>query len=159
MDTQDRRENNPDEEAGRKTIRNRDVMVLSHVLYTIQDLRIAEQMRDWQQDRLYSMTQRITGMPCGGNPQDIGDKIAAVGELEKKYSKQCTEYLRALKNIEIILNKINDGKLRTFVVMRYVFQMENTKIMTELNMKRRKFEQMCKAVEQAPDMEHVVWRA
>jgi hypothetical protein len=159
MDEKEKRKESFPEEEGQRTIRNRDVILLSHVLYTIQDVSNTEQMRQWQQDRLYSMTQRITGMPGGGGKgQDMGDKMADIGELEEKYAKQFTKYLRELKSMEIILNRIKSREMQTFVIMRYVFGMENNKIMTALNMKRRKFEQACKAVEQAPDMEHVVWR-
>jgi len=157
MNAEDRRkETAPEEE--QRSIRNRDIMLLSRILYTIQDVSITEQMRSWQQDRLFNMTQRITGMPGGGGqPTGLEEKLATIGELEEKYSKQCTKYLRTLKDAEIILNGIENPQLRTFVIMRYVLGMENSRIMTELNMKRRRFEQACKAIEQAPDMAHVGW--
>ncbi len=159
MEGQDKRKGIIPEEEGQKTIRNRDIILLSRILYTIQNVSITEQMRSWQQDRLYNMTQRITGMPGGGGvPNGYEENMATIGELEEKYAKQCTKYLRTLKDAEIILNGIKNHQLRTFVIMRYVLGMENTKIMTELNMKRRKFEQACKAIEQAPDMVHVAWQ-
>ena len=146
------------EEERSRTIRNRDIVLLSRILYTIQNVSITEQMRSWQQDRLYNRTQRITGMPGGGGrPSGYEENMATIGELEDKYAKQCTKYLRTLKDAEIILNGIQNSQLRTFVIMRYVLGMENSRIMTELNMKRRRFEQACKAIEQAPDMAHVVW--
>ena len=147
------------EEEGTRMIRNRDIIPLSHILYAIQDVSTTEQMRQWQQDRLYAMTQRITGMPGGGSqPTGYEENMATIGELEEKYGKECQEYTRELLKAEKILNGIKSRTMRTFVVMRYVFGIGNSEIMKRLNMKRRRFEQACKAIEQAPDMEHVQWQ-
>lgn len=142
-----------------RTIRNRDIILLSHILNMIQDVGLTEQKRLWMQDRLFSMSQHITGMPGGGErPAGLEEPLAAIWELEEKYAKECREYLRDISRAEQILNHIQCRSMRTFVMMRYVFNLGNTEIMKRLNMKRRRFEQACKAIEQAPDMEHVVWR-
>lgn len=145
-------------EEGTKTIRNRDIILLSQIRYMIQDVSMTEQKRQWMQDRLFAMSQHITGMPGGGSqPAGLEEPLAAIGELEEKYAKECREYLRDLNRAEQILNHIKSRSLRTFVMMRYVFGIGNNEIMKRLNVKRRRFEQACKAIEQAPDMEHVVW--
>lgn len=146
------------EEEGTRAIRNRDIYLLSHVLYTIQDVSATEQLRQWQQDRLYSMTQRITGMPGGGGqPSGLDEKMATIGELEEKYAKECATYLKELEKAEEILNSIRSRTMRTFVMQKYVLGMGDTYIQNRLNMKRRKYEQARKAIEQAPDMAHVKW--
>lgn len=156
--SEEKKREHPEEECTR-TIRNRDVMLLSNILYMIQDVGLTEQKRQWMQDRLFSMSQHITGMPGGGGqPTGLDEKIAAINELEEKYAKECQGYLRDLNRAETILNHIRSRSLRTFVMMRYVFGIGNNEIMKRLNIKRRKFEQACKAIEQAPDMEHVVWQ-
>lgn len=146
-------------EEGTRTIRNKDIILLSHILYMIQDVSLTEQKRQWMQDRLFAMSQHITGMPGGGGQTTgLEEPLAAIGELEEKYAKECRDYLRDLSRAEQILNHIQSRSMRTFVMMRYVFGIGNNEIMKRLNVKRRRFEQACKAIEQAPDMEHVVWQ-
>lgn len=141
-----------------RTIRNRDIITLSRVLYTMQDVCCTEQKRLWLQDRLWSMTQRITGMPGGpGEPKGIDDKMASIGEMEEKYGKELEGYLKELQEAEDILNGIESRTLRIFVMLKYLFDLTDAEIQNRLNMKRRRFEQARKAIEQAPDMAHVAW--
>ncbi len=158
MSEQEKEKNTLPEE-GTRTIRNRDIVLLSQILYMVQDVTMTEQKRQWMQDRLFAMSQHITGMPGGGGqPTGLEEPIAAIGELEEKYAKECREFLRDVSRAESILNHIQSRSMRTFVMMRYVFGIGNNEIMKRLNLKRRRFEQACKAVEQAPDMEHVIWQ-
>ena len=61
-------------------VRNRDIILLSRVLYTMQDVSATEQKRMWQQDRLWNITQKITGMPGGhGEPKGLDASFAAIG--------------------------------------------------------------------------------
>lgn len=44
-------------------IRNRDIPVLQDVIYVMQEVRVLEIRRQWQRERMYSITQHLTGMP------------------------------------------------------------------------------------------------
>lgn len=147
-----------EERTGAKVIRNKDIIKLHRVLYTMQDVCVTEQKRTWLQDRLWSMTARITGMPGGGGgPKGIDDKLASIGEMEEKYGKELDGFLRELDEAEKILNGIQSRTMRIFVMMKYMFDLTDAEIQSKLNMKRRRYEQARKAIEQAPDMAHVIW--
>lgn len=146
------------EESGGRAIRNRDIVTLSNVLYAMQDVSMTEERRMWLQDRLTSMSQQITGMPRGGGPTGgMEEKFAIIDELEEKYAKENSAFLEELRKAETILNSIGSRKMRTFVVMRYVMGIGNAEIQEKLCMKRRRFEQLCKLIEQAPNMGKVKW--
>ena len=141
-----------------RAIRNQDIITLSNVLYAMQDVSMTEQKRMWLQDRLFSMSQRITGMPGGGGPKGgMEEKFAIIDELEEKYTKENDAFLQELHKAEEILNSIKSRKMRTFVMKKYVFGSSNAEIQNDFSLKRRKYEQICKAIEQAPDMAHVKW--
>lgn len=140
------------------TTRNKDIALLSRVLYTMQDVCITEQKRLWMQDRLYSITAKLTGMPSGhGGTGGLEKCFAEIGEIEEKYKVECAEYLDELKRAEDILNSIQSRTMRTIVTMRYVMAIPNTEIMERLNLKRRRFEAMCRCIEEAEDMRSVRW--
>ena len=139
-------------------VRNRDIPLLSRVLYTMQDVTATEKKRLWMQDRLWNVTQKITGMPGGhGEPKGLDATFAVISEIEEKYARECAQYLMELKEAEAILNAIPSRTMRAFVTMRYVLDMSRREIMRELNLKRWKYEELCARVEQAQDMAHVDW--
>lgn len=139
-------------------IRNRDILILSRVLYTMQDVNTTEQKRLWQQDRLWNMTQKITGMPGGHSaPGGLDAHFAAISEIEETYKTECAEYIRELKEAEGILNAIPSRTMRTFVTMKYVMDMSRKEIMNRLNMRRRQYDRLSESIEQAQDMAHVEW--
>jgi len=134
-------------------VKNQDIIRLSRVLYAMQDVSVTEQKRMWQQDRLWNITQRLTGMPGGrGVPSGFDKTFAAIGEIEERYERECAEYVKELKRAEEILNGISSSTMRTFVTMRYVLGMTNKEIMARLNMKRHRYENLCRMIEDAPDM-------
>lgn len=140
-------------------IRNRDIPLLSRVLYVMQAVSSTEQKRMWLQDRLWNMTQRITGMPGGpGEPKGLEAPFAAIGETEERYEQECAEYMAELKRAEEILNAIPSDTMRVFVTMRYLLDMSRKEIMARLNLKRWRYEEMCMCIEQAEDMKSVVWK-
>lgn len=140
-------------------VRNRDIILLSRVLYTMQDVSATEQKRMWQQDRLWNITQKITGMPGGhGEPKGLDASFAAIGEIEEKYESECAEYVAELQEAERLLNAIPSRTMRTFVTMRYLLDMSRKEIMARLNLGRRRYDAMCRDVEQAEDMAHVDWK-
>ena len=139
-------------------IRNEDVLLLSRVLYTMQDVSATEEKRMWQQDRLWNVTRRITGMPGGqGEPSGLDRHFAEIVEIEEQYEKELAEYCETLRRAEGILNAIPNRTMRTFVTMMYVLDIPHNEIMTRLNMRRRTFEGLRRAIEQAKDMKSVIW--
>ena len=139
-------------------IMNRDIPILTRVLFTMQDVRNTERRRQWQQDRLWAMTQKLTGMPGGhGKPDGLDAQFAAISEIEERYARECAEYVKELSEAEAILNAIPSRTMRAFVTMRYVLNMGRKEIMAQLNLKRWKYDDMCLRIEQAQDMEHVDW--
>lgn len=139
-------------------IRNRDVLLLSRVLYTMQAISATEEKRLWQQDRLWHITQKITGMPGGGGePSGLDKHFAAIGEIEERYEMELSNYDDALQTAEAILNAIPSPTLRTFVTMLYVLNIPNREIMTRLNMRRKTFDGLRRSIEQAQDMKSVIW--
>lgn len=153
--------NQNDEKRAREPvpIKNRDIILLSRVLYTMQDVSATEVKRMWQQDRLWNITQKITGLPGGnGLPKGLDANFAAIGEIEEKYAEECKEYVKELQEAENILNGIPSRTMRTFVTMKYLLDMPDKKIMAELNIKRWRLESMKKSIEQAPNMASVKWQ-
>lgn len=139
-------------------VRNRDIPKLTAVLYTMQDVQTTERRRMWMQDRLFSVTQRITGMPGGhGEPTGYEANFAAICEMEERYDAELTGYMNQLREAEGILNGIQNQKARTFVEMKYLMGFGRKAILNELNLKRWQYERMSEAVEQAESMGDVVW--
>lgn len=139
-------------------VRNRDIPKLTAVLYTMQDVQTTERRRMWMQDRLFSVTQRITGMPGGhGEPTGYEANFAAICEMEERYDAELTGYMEQLKEAERVLNGIENQKARTFVEMKYLMGFGRKAILNELNLKRWQYERMSEAVEQAGSMGDVVW--
>ena len=140
-------------------IHNRDIPLLAEVLCIMQDLRMTEQQREWQHDRLTNITPHLTGMPGGGGlPKGLEEAFATISELEEKQAEKCREYADQLQKAQKILNSIASRTLRTFVMMKYMFETPDTEIRRELNMTRRGFDQARKCVEDAPNMASVRWQ-
>ena len=124
----------------------------------MQDVSITERKRMWLQDRLWNMTQKLTGMPGGhGEPKGLEVHFAAIGEMEEQYRAELPECLRELQEAETVLNAIPIREMRTFVTMKYVLDMSRKEIMSRLNLKRWKYNNICNRIEQAQDMAHVDW--
>ena len=140
-------------------IRNRDIPVLADVLPIMQDVRMTEIQKAWQRDRLTNITPHLTGMPGGGGlPKGLEEAFAILSELEEDHAKRCVEYGKALKKAQDILNSIQNRTMRTFVMMKYLFETPDAEIRRELNMTRRGFDRARKCVEDAPDMARVRWQ-
>lgn len=141
------------------TIRNRDIPLLASVIRLMQDVRMTEQMRQWQRERLTNISPHLTGMPGGGGlPKGLEDAFAAISELEAEQARRCLEYAERMKKAERIINGIASEDMRTFVKMKYVFDIPDAEIRRELNMTRRGFDMARKCVEDAPDMAAVRWQ-
>lgn len=140
-------------------VRNRDIPLLSEILYIMQDICQIEYRRDWQHDRMYNITQHLTGMPgVGGLPNGLDEAFALLSEIDEEHEARCKEYVRQLRKAQNILNGIESRTMRTFVVMKYIMNVPDVNIRDELNMTRRGFDRARRAVEEAPSMEAVKWQ-
>lgn len=142
-----------------KKIINEDIPLLSRVRFIMQDVCSTEKRREWQQDRMFSITQKLSGMPGSGSiPKGLDAAFAALEEADEAHEQNVIEYCRQLKAAERIINNIPNPTMRTFVVLFYVDGLTKKQVMTELNMPEWGFRRARESIEQAKDMEHVVWR-
>lgn len=140
-------------------IRNRDIPILSRVIYAMQDARMIERRIDWQEDQLGNITVNMSGMPRGSGPASGFDATyAALDYLCEQHKEQLSMYMRELKEAEKIINGIKNPKMRTFVVMMYVEELPKAVVRRELNMTEYAFNKAKHAIEQAESMSAVVWR-
>lgn len=142
-----------------RIIKNRDVVLLSRVLYIMQDVCSLEKRMVWQYERMFGTTARITGMPGGkGKPSGFDAAFAAISGLNEDHKAQVQSYVRELKAAERIINGIPSRTMRTFVVMLYVDGLTPELVKRELNMSEWAFRRARDSIECAKDMQDVVWR-
>lgn len=140
-------------------VKNRDIPLLAEVWCIMQEVCRIEQMRSWTRERMHNITQHLTGMPGGGGlPKGLDEAFAMLSDLDAQHEEKCKDYVRQLKEAQKILNGIESRTMRTFVMLKYMMAVPDREIREELNMTRWGFEQARKCVEQARDMESVVWR-
>ena len=140
-------------------IRNRDIPLLADILCVMQEVALIEQRREWQRERMDNISAHLTGMPGGGSaPTGLDDAFAKLSEIDAEHEKQCREYAGKMKTAEKLLNGIPTEEMKTFVLMKYVFDLPDAEIREKLNMTRRSFEKAKQAVEDAPDMRSVRWQ-
>ena len=109
--------NQPTKSAEPRVIKNKDILLLSRVLYIMQDVCSLEKRIVWQNDRMYGVTDHITGMPGGkGVPSGFDAAFAAISGLNEEHKAQMQTYVRELKAAERIINSIPSRTMRTFVV-------------------------------------------
>lgn len=142
-----------------RVIKNRDIPLLARVLCVMQDVCSLEKRCEWQRDRMFSITQHITGMPGGkGMPSGFDAVFAAIDGINEEHREQISTYIHELKTAEKIINSIPSRTMRTFVVMMYVDNLPPEKVREELNLTEWGFRRARDSIEQAPDMASVVWR-
>lgn len=142
-----------------KIIKNRDIPLLARVLYIMQDVCSLERRCEWQCERLFHITQNLSGMPGGkGMPTGFDTAFAAIDGINEEHREQIAAYMRELKAAEKIINSIPSRTMRTLVTMLYVENIPAATVQRELNMTRRGFENARNAIEQAENMASVVWR-
>ena len=148
-----------DEFKGPIEINNKDIPLLADVLCIMQEVYHTERLQEWEQDRMLNITQHLSGMPGGGGmPKGLDSAFAILSELNMEHEDKCIGYVRKLRKAERILNNIESQSMRTFVLMKYVFDAPDTDIRKELNMSRRGFDRARKAIEEAPRMASVKWQ-
>lgn len=142
-----------------RPIKNRDIPVLSRVFYTMQEIVSIEQRCAWQRDRIFSITQNLSGMPRGGgNKGGIDNALVAIETLQERQRLMMCTYVRELRKVEHILNSIESLSMRAFVTLMYVDQLPHISVRGELGMTEYGFNRARDAVESAVSMQHVVWR-
>ena len=139
-------------------VRNRDIPLLADTLSIMQAVCLLEERRVWQRDRLFNITQHLTGMPGGNYPKGLDEAFSAMSELDDEHKQRCKEYVRKLKKIENILNSIESQSMRDFVELKYVMNVPDTEIRNGLNMTRRGFDRARISIESAPCMADVKWQ-
>lgn len=141
------------------TIKNRDIPILSRVIYAMQDARMIERRIDWQEDQLGNISVNMNGMPRGSGPASGFDATyAALDFLCEQHKEKLSMYLHEIKEAEKIINSIENPKMRTFVVMMYVEDLPKSVVRRELNMTEYAFNMAKHAIEQADSMSAVIWR-
>jgi len=141
-----------------REIRNRDILLLADIFYIMQDICQLEQRREWQQGRLYNISQHLTGMPGSGSPKGLDDAFAILSEIDEEHNQRIKEYARQLRKAQKIINSIESRSMRTFVTMKYVMNCPDTEIRKELNMTRRGFDRARASIENAKSMASVKWQ-
>lgn len=140
-------------------VKNRDILVLADVQRLKQEIHYIEQRRKWQRERMFSIqSQPLSGMPGGGTPKGLDEAYAALAELEEELVSLLKTYKRRVKRSDQIIEGIESGTMRTFVRMKYVYNVSDTEIRRRLSISRRGFERAKMAVESAPCMAAVKWQ-
>lgn len=140
-----------------KTIKNRDIPLLSSIYSIMQEIESLEYRGDRRYKMMFSTTQTISGMPGGGQPKGLDDYMAQADDLFEKMDVQIAVYYKQLKQAQDILNAIESVNMRAFVRRQYVDQLDKRIIMRDLNMSEWAYRQARESVEQAQDMAHVIW--
>lgn len=152
-------ETNYPEERKSIAVKNRDIPLLAQLIIIMRDIERLEALQQWQRDRMYNISQHITGMPGGkGKPRGIDDGMAALSDIDDQHGKKCLEYARQLKTVQRLINHIESRTMRAFVWLKYVMDTPDTEIRKKLNMSRRGFERARGCVESAPCMADVKWK-
>lgn len=146
-------------DAGTVFVRNRDIPLLANVLCVMQEVNATEQRRDWQRERMFKITQYLSGMPGGGGgPRGLDEAFARLAELDEEHEQSCKDYVRQLRMAQHVLDGISSQSMKAFVLMRYVMNMPDVEIRQELNMTRRGFERARRCIEEAESMEAAKWK-
>lgn len=140
-------------------MKNRDIPYLEDVLGVMQLVCAAERRLDWQRDRMLSISPHLTGMPGGGGlPQGLDEAFARLQESTDELEAALRRYLQELRKAEQILGGIRSRTMRAFVIMKYVMGLPDAAIRRDLCMTEYGFNRARRAIEDAENMDQVVWR-
>lgn len=140
-----------------KEVKNRDIIILSRATDQLAELDIIKEKRDMLNERRYSMSQAITGLPGGHQKKGLDDLLSRVDELERELVEKQAELFGCILDAERILKGIQNHSMYAFVSLKYYYQDADAAIQRRLNIPRSQFERMCEVVENAPNMAAVVW--
>lgn len=139
-------------------VNNVDIITLQRLFYAMQDVCTTEERCEWENDRMYSITQRLTRTGGGGGaPSGLDAGLAAIEEAEAKHRTRLMEYKKELSRAERILGGIRNPNMRTFVMLMYVFMLPGEEVRKRLNMTEYGFKRARKLIEQAHDMASAEW--
>lgn len=62
----------------------------------------------------------LTGMPKGGQPQDLGDRVAKLLDLRKLYGKKWDALCEQMRRIEAAVDMLEDPMDRALVRYKYI---------------------------------------
>lgn len=142
-----------------RVIYNRDIPKLERVNVIMKEVCRLEERMAWQKDRAYNVTRRLTGMPTAhGGESGLDATLAALSALTEDYGEKVRSYTREIRTAERILSEISSETMRVFVRMFYVDNLPAAQVWRELHMSEYGFARARNAVEQAQDMNSVIWR-
>ena len=101
-------------------VRNRDIPLLANVKAIAQEVQWLEHQRQWQRERMLSITHHLSFTPGGGMPKGLDEAFARLSELDEEHERKIKEYTRQLKAAEEILDQIKSRSMRSFVIMKYM---------------------------------------
>ena len=99
-------------------VRNADIPLLSNILNIMRRVEALEERREWQRERMFKITQHLTGMPGGGGgAKGLDDVFSMLSEIDEEHETECREYVAAVQKARAVLNSIKSQGMRTFVEM------------------------------------------
>lgn len=142
-----------------RVIRNRDVILI----WEIQDIEIEvesmEGRRSWLNDRMYSTTRWVSGMPGGGSGKSgFADIMAQIAETDERYIETMKLLNRKRRKAERILKSIACQSMRTFVTMYYRDHAEKKTVMEKMRLTEWGFRRARESIESAASMAGVTWK-
>lgn len=138
-------------------VQNADIIVLQRIFYAMQDVCLSEDRCQWEEDRLFHITQHLSHTTGGGAKKGLDDGIVSRMEAKEKYREQLQQYQAELKAAEDILSGIKNPNMRTFVVLLYVLMLPGEEVRKRLNMTEYGFKKARKSIEEAKNMLAAEW--
>lgn len=146
------------EERKARIARNKDIPLLREVGDVMLEIEALEKRRKWEKDRMYHITQQLSGSAGGGNaPCGYDEAFAAVADIEEKHRLMIKQYIRKINKASQLILDLPSQKMRTFVRMMYMDNETDVNVRKKLKMSRWAFDNARRAVEQAEDMQSVIW--
>ena len=139
-------------------VNNADILVLQRVFYAMQDVCMTEERCQWEEDRMFSISQRLTGMGGGkGVPGGLESGLAAIERADAKHRASLSKYRHELEAAERILSGIENQNMRTFVILLYVMMVPGEEVRKRLNMTEYGFRRARRLIEEAESMAQAEW--
>lgn len=145
-------------ESGKEiVVQNADIIVLQRIFYAMQDVCAMEDRCQWEEDRLFHITQHLSHTSGGGEKKGLDDGIISRMEAKDNYRSQLRQYQAELEEAEKILSSIKNPNMRTFVTLLYVLMLPGEEVRKRLNMTEYGFKKARKAIEDAESMQTAEW--
>lgn len=138
-------------------VQNADIIVLQRIFYAMQDVCTMEDRCQWEEDRLFHISQHLSHTSGGGEKKGLDDGIISRMEAKDNYRSQLQQYQAELNAAEEILSGIKNPNMRTFVVLLYVLMLPGEEVRKRLNMTEYGFKRARKAIEEAESMQAAKW--